>query len=417
MVWFSVLHSILFVPLSEKLTNFCKVIDFVQQNEYANPQELLLKKHRYPDIPIQEAALQIQARQKAKNKLPSWFSVPAICYPSLLSLEQCSSESTALFKAQLLSGNTLMDLTGGMGVDTAAFSQRFENVFYIEQNPELCEVTRYNFEQLGITNVQYIATTSEIWLSNLTQQVDWIYLDPARRDNVGGKLVRLQECEPDIVGLKDVLFNKSSHILLKASPMLDIDLAIRELKHIVKVYIVAVENEVKELLFHLEKTTEKEPEIEAINLSKHGKVISSFQFYRGNEGYAQISFTLPQDYLYEPNSAVLKAGAFKSIASTFSLNKLHSNSHLYTSESLQTDFPGRIFKIMAVCKLDKKELQSFLPEGKANISVRNFPMSVEDIRKKTGIRDGGNIYLFATTDCQNRKIVLVCEKIDITIQE
>ncbi|MDJ1471486.1 class I SAM-dependent methyltransferase [Xanthocytophaga flava] len=416
MVWFSVLHITLPVPLSEKLTNFCKVIDFVQQHEFANPQELLLKKHRYPDIPVQEAALQIQARQKAKSKLPSWFAIPTICYPSLLSLEQCSSESTALFKARLLSGNTLMDLTGGMGVDTAAFSQQFEKVFYIEQNPELCEVTRYNFEQLGITNVQHISATSETWLSSFSQHVDWIYIDPARRNEAGGKVVRLQDCVPDILGLKDILFSKASHLLLKASPMLDIDVATNELKNVVKVYVVAVENEVKELLFHLMEAFNGEPEIETVNLNKSGGTISSFQFYRSLEGNSEVSFTLPQTYLYEPNVAVLKAGAFRSVASSFSINKLHSNSHLYTSESLQTDFPGRIFKIVAISKLDKKELQSFLPEGKANISVRNFPMSVEDIRKKTGIRDGGNIYLFATTDCQNRKIVLVCEKID-TIQE
>ncbi|MDJ1504857.1 THUMP-like domain-containing protein [Xanthocytophaga agilis] len=412
MVWFSVLDIILPVPLSEKLTNFSKVIDFVQQHEYANPQDLLLKKHRYPDIPVQEAALQIQARQKAKNKLPSWFSIPTICYPSLLSLEQCSSESTALFKAQLLSGHILVDLTGGMGVDTAAFSKQFAQVFYIEQNPELCEVTQYNFEQLGITNVQHISATSETWLSSFSQHVDWIYIDPARRNDAGGKVVRLQDCVPDILGLKDILFGKASHLLLKASPMLDIDLAINELKNVVKVYVVAVENEVKELLFHLVKAFNGEPEIETVNLNKSGSTVSLFQFYRSHEGNSEVSFTLPQTYLYEPNAAVLKAGAFRCIASTFSLNKLHSNSHLYTSESLHTDFPGRIFKIMAVCKLDKKELQSFLPDGKANISVRNFPMSVEDIRKKTGIRDGGEQYLFATTDCQNRKIILVCQKIE-----
>ncbi len=397
--------------MTERLIHFSQIIDFVQQHAQANVQQLILNQHKYPDIPIREAALQIQARQKAQTKLPSWFANPNICYPSLLSMEQCSSEITAQFKANLVSGHTLIDLTGGMGVDVAAFSRQVRDVIYIEQNPELQEITQYNLTQLGIANVTFVNARSENWIRAFAGKVDWIYLDPARRNDTGGKVVRLQDCEPEVFALQNILFQKAENILLKASPMLDIDLALRELTQVVAVYVLAVENEVKELLFHLSASANGEPEIVSVNLPKPPLPAQEFRFSRSQEAVATVDFALPQSFIYEPNAALLKAGAFRSIAQKLGLAKLHVNSHLYTSQTLRENFPGRTFKLLATCKLDKKELAQHLPEGKANIAVRNFPMSVAEIRKKTGLQDGGDKYLFATTDYQNRKVILICEKV------
>jgi 16S rRNA G966 N2-methylase RsmD len=396
--------------LTERLIHFPQIIAFVQQHAHADVQQLLLNQHKYPNIPVREAALQIQARQKAQHKLPSWFAQTMVCYPSLLSMEQCSSETTAQFKASLTQGHTLIDLTGGMGVDTSAFSHRFTEVVYIEQNTELQEITQYNLAQLGITNVSFVNARSEEWLHSFSSKADWIYLDPARRNDTGGKVVRLQDCEPQILTLQNLLFQKADNILLKASPMLDIDLALRELKQVATVYVLAVENEVKELLFHLTPSATGEPEIVSVNLPKPPLAAQEFRFQKSEEAAASVTFSGPLAYLYESNAAILKAGAFRSVAARLGLFKLHPNSHLYTSATPVENFPGRNFKLLAVCKLDKKELSRYLPEGKASIAVRNFPMTVADIRKKTGLHDGGDKYLFATTDWQNRKVVLVCVK-------
>ncbi len=396
--------------MTKRLIHFPQIIEFVQQNAHADVQQLLLNQHKYPHISVREAALQLQARQKAQTKLPSWFANQVICYPSLLSLEQCSSEITARFKADLVHGHTLIDLTGGMGVDAAAFSSRFAEVIYIEQNAELQKITAYNFEQLGIANVRFVAARSDEWITTYPDKADWIYLDPARRNEIGGKVVRLQDCEPEVLALQNILFQKAENILLKASPMLDINLAIRQLSNVVTVYVLAVENEVKELLFHLSPLAVDEPEIVSVNLPKPPLSQQEFRFYKSQETTANVSFSEPLPFLYEPNAAILKAGAFRSVAASFGLFKLHPNSHLYTSETRNENFPGRTFNVLAISKLDKKDLLKHLPDGKANIAVRNFPMTVADIRKKTGIQDGGDRYLFATTDYQNRKMVLICEK-------
>jgi len=396
------------VDLSDRLTVFFELRDFLAQHQHTDVQAMLLKYSSHPFI--REAALQIQARQKAQTKLPSWAANPAICYPSLLSLEQCSSEITARFKASLTEGEILIDLTGGMGVDTAAFCQRFNQVIYIEQNPELKDITQHNLRQSGIANVDFVAARSEEWLHDYPGKANWIYLDPARRDQAGGKVVRLEDCEPAVLSLKSLLFTKAGHILLKASPMLDINLAISDLQHVEKVYIIAVENEVKELIFHLTPTSRTDPEIVSVNLVKPPLPDQAFRFHRSQENSTSVEFSLPRQFLYEPNAAVLKAGAFRSVAAAFEVFKLHPNSHLYTSEILKTDFPGRIFTVKAIHKLDKKELRKHLPDGKANIAIRNFPMTVAQIRQQTGIREGGNVYLFATTDQTNRKIVVICER-------
>ena len=401
---------------------------FIKSHQNDEITTLLLQAKKYPNLNIPDLVLQIKARQKVKSKLPEWFENEEIIFPKMLSVEQSSSEITAKFKANLVSGETLIDLTGGMGVDIAYMSKSFENTLYFEQNTDLLEVTRYNFEQLGIKNVAFVEGNSveklselgfvglknlrieeEEKLSKFGQKNTWIYLDPHRRDDTGSKVVRLQDCEPNVLAIKDLLFEHSDNILLKASPMLDIDLAVLDLENVSQVYVVAVENEVKEVLFHLEKNKSDEVILNAINLTKNDSTILSFT--KSEEKNARIKLSSPKQYLYEPNAAIMKSGGFRYIAQHFDLQKIAPHSHLYTSEELVDNFQGRVFKIIAVCKLNKKEILKHLSENKANITIRNFPLTVQQIRDKMKLSDGGSEYLFATTDAQNQKIVIVCRKV------
>ena len=401
---------------------------FIKSHQNDEITTLLLQAKKYPNLNIPDLVLQIKARQKAKSKLPEWFENEEIIFPKMLSVEQSSSEITAKFKANLVSGEILVDLTGGMGVDIAYMSKSFENTFYFEQNTDLLEVTRYNFEQLGIKNVAFVEGNSveklselgfvglkdlrieeEEKLSEFRQKNTWIYLDPHRRDDTGSKVVRLQDCEPNILAIKDLLFEHTDNILLKASPMLDIDLAVLDLENVSQVYVVAVENEVKEVLFHLEKNKSDQVILNAVNLTKNDSTILSFT--KSKEKNASIKLSSPKQYLYEPNAAIMKSGGFRYIAQHFDLQKIAPHSHLYTSEELVDNFQGRVFKIIAVCKLNKKEILKHLSENKANITIRNFPLTVQQIRDKMKLSDGGSEYLFATTDAQNQKIVIVCRKV------
>lgn len=440
-----------------KLT--AEIKEFIKNHLQDDVTKLILQAKKYPEIPINFVALQIQARQKLKQKLPEWTDNENITYISTLSTEQSSSEITAKFKAKLVSGNLLIDLTGGMGVDISYMSESFEKAIYLEQNEDLKTTTEQNFEVLGLNKIQCFnlnsveflrsfgegdsfleetdfnlilnpsPTEKDLILSefspsqqekgsgdevnniSLIPQKTIIYLDPARRNEQGGKVVLLQDCEPNILEIKDLLFQKADRILLKTSPMLDIDLAVNSLQSVSKVWVVAVDNEVKELLFLIEKNHKQEPELLAVNLSSKLKESPIFSFKKSEETNVEIEYSLPKKYLYEPNAALMKVGAFKSIALKYSLKKIHPNSHLYTSELLVNDFAGRVFEIKSIESLDKKKLLHFLPEKKANISVRNFPLSVRQIREKIGVQDGGSVYLIATTNSENQKIVLVCGKV------
>ncbi len=400
---------------------------FIRTHKNDEVTTILLQAKKYPNLDIPALVLQIKARQKAKIKLPEWFENEEIIFPKILSVEQSSSEVTAKFKANLVSGETLIDLTGGMGVDIAYMSKHFKKALYFEQNANLLNVTKYNFEQLGIENVKFLEGDSIFYLKNNILNSSWIYLDPHRRDDTGSKVVKLQDCEPNILAIRDLLFEYTDNILLKASPMLDIDMAILDLGNVSQVYVVAVENEVKEVLFLLSKlrsddsqtaqtvssdyhmTTTKEVILNAVNLTKHK--ITTLSFTKSEEKNASIKLSSPKQYLYEPNAAIMKAGGFRFVAQHSDLQKIAPHSHLYTSEELVENFQGRTFKIIAVCKLDKKEISKHLSENKANITIRNFPLTVQQIRDKLKLSDGGNEYLFATTDAQNQKIVIVCRKI------
>lgn len=386
-----------------------EVQQFIQQHQAADASQLALRANQYPGLPVAEIARQIQARQKAQTKLPSWYATERILFPPALSLEQSSSEQTARYKASLVAGDTLVDLTGGFGVDAFAFASRFEHVIHVERHAELSALAAHNFRELGLTNITCLHEEAGEFLKQMSEKVDCLYLDPARRDKANGKVYRLTDCDPDVLKWLPVLLEKANQVLLKTSPMLDIGLAIGQLKQVRAVTVLAVDNECKEVLYQLSAGPPREPILKAVNLLKGARVVE-FSFTRPEEQEAEVTFSEPLTYLYEPNAALLKAGAFKVVAKRFGLYKLHQHTHLYTSQTLRLDFPGRVFQCLSVHKLDKKTLMDHLPEGKAHLTVRNFPASVADIRRQTGIREGGDYYLFATTDLHNRKIVIITKK-------
>jgi 16S rRNA G966 N2-methylase RsmD len=383
----------------------------MQEHEQEDPGELMLRAARYPDIPMREVSAQIQARKKARKKLPGWYHLGKIIFPLALSVEQASSEQTARFKADLLNGQHLVDLTGGMGVDTFYLGQSFAQIDYVEQQKKLVTLATHNFRQLGASNIALHQSDALSFLNTMTRKVDCVYLDPARRNEQGRKVFQLQDCSPDVVALQSQLLAKAHQVLIKTAPLLDIQSAVLALDHVSRIWVVSVKNECKEVLYLLESMHKKEPLISTVNLLDSGA--QHFNFTRTEEAVAKAKYSEPLSYLYEPNASVLKAGAFHKIAVSYDLAKLHANSHLYTSEHVRPDFPGRIFKLLAQAKYNRKALKSVVPDGKANICVRNFPESVHQIRKKTGINDGGEVYIFATTCIPQQRSMLICERITV----
>ena len=383
---------------------------YVTQNAFGDAARLMLEAGRHPDLPVALLVQHIQARQKARDKLPTWYRHPEIRYPANLSVEQSSSEKTAAYKASLVRGNTLADLTGGLGVDSFFFARQFQQVYYVERQAELAQVAEHNAQVLGAANINFYQGEAAAFLATIPDQVDVIYLDPARRSQANRKVHLLEDCEPDILQLLPLLLSKSRQVFLKTSPMLDIHLAMQQLRHVQEVHVVAVENECKEVLYLLGEEAPAFPPVNAINFV--GESQQTFSFNQQTEDQATVIFGAPRHFVYEPNAAILKSGGFKSLAQQFALTKLHRNSHLYTSETLVEGFPGRVFRRLATCRYQKKDLLAHVPDKKANITVRNFPDSVAQIRLKTGFKEGGNKYLLATTDLDQKPIVLVCEKAD-----
>lgn len=382
---------------------------FLADHALADPVKLALQAARYPELPTRELVQQLAARQRVGKKLPSWVGNPDVVFPPTLSLEQASSERTARFKARLVSGQTLADLTGGLGVDAWAFAETVSTVFYVERDADLARLAAHNLPMLGRKNVRTFSENAPDFLRN-HGPFDWIYLDPARRDEARNRVVRLEDCTPDVLTLRPLLLKKAPNVLLKAAPLLDLDGAIRQLKTVETVHVVAVENEVKELLFALSRRGAEEPEIRAVNLLKNGGE-NGFAFRRSEEAAAPVEFSQPGNFLYEPNAALLKAGAFRLLAARFGLRKLHPNSHLYTSDTRRPDFPGRIFSVKTTVKPDRKALHAVLPDGRANLAVRNFPASVAELRKKVSLADGGEDYVFATTLADGRHALVVANKV------
>ncbi|MBC8155272.1 MAG: SAM-dependent methyltransferase [Bacteroidetes bacterium] len=372
---------------------------------------LLLRTGNVPGIDLRKVAAQLTARQKAVHKLPGWYANREVVFPPALSVEQASSETAAHYKAGLVSGTTLIDATGGMGVDTQAFAKRMGRVEYVDQNPLLAELAAHNLPRLGVENVIVTVQNGVDFVQQYLGYVDWIYLDPARRDDNGGKIVPLAGYEPDITGVLPLLLTKTDRILLKTSPLIDIDQTMRQLGRVEAVHVVAVQHEVKEILFVISRSAIDPATVPiiAVDLTNHGDG-PAFGFTRAAEKAALVTLGEPQRYVCEPSAAVLKAGAFRLVATRFGLHKLAPHSHLYTAETRPVDFPGRVFEVQAIVRPDRSELRAVVPDLKANLTVRNFPQTVEQLRKKLGLREGGDVYILATTLQNGDKRLLVTRK-------
>ncbi|NCC98396.1 MAG: SAM-dependent methyltransferase [Bacteroidia bacterium] len=349
-------------------------------------------------------AEQLEGKAIATIKIPSWAVIDNIKYPKRLSMEQCSSEYTAKYKANIVHGYSFTDLTGGLGVDFAFMSQSFKKATYNEYNTDLFNIATHNFKVLQLNNVQTVNYDAMEYLNSIQKQ-DCIYIDPARRSKSGGKMVLLEDCEPDLTKIKDKLLSKCDTLIVKLSPMLDMDAALKNLPETSDIHVISIKNECKELVFVLQKNNEQASvQIHCVNIPGE----SCFKFKKDEEQNAQSLFSMPLKYLYEPNSSILKAGAFKMVGIIQNAYKLHVNSHLYTSEKLIDSFPGRCFKILEICSAHKNKLKHI---QKANLAIRNFPSSVGELQKKIGIKDGGELYLFATTTLDGSKNILVCKKV------
>ncbi len=433
---------------------------FIKSHLNDDVNKLALSK--FPDgVDKQFVIRQIQARQILKKKLPSWSENDNIFFPKRLSLEQCSSELTAKYKRILSQQDnestrqrvvksqryrdvetqdsicenpcqsvgekrTLIDLTGGMGVDTSFLADNFEETIYVESQEELCELAEHNFKVLG-KNIKVVNAKAEEFLLQC-DKVDCIYIDPARRDEHGRKMVSLHDCSPDVAQLQDLLFEKSDTILIKLSPMLDIDIIKKELKNIKEIHVVAVKNECKEVLVLCQRTTDDGRR----NLSEYARPCVSTRVVDLREDW-NLSFTEDEErdaiptfadeigkYLYEPGVACMKAACFRLLSEKYNVKKLDRNSHLYTSDELVSDFPGRIFEVINVVPFNKKaksaiqipsRSQSPFPAPlKVSIAVRNFPLSAEELRKHLGFKDGDDHYIFGTTMKGEKKILVLGSK-------
>lgn len=397
-----------------------ELIEFVNEHKHDDIQRLLLSSFKYPGIDIKLAARLITAKKKIGKKVPSWEEVDGLYFPGNLSIEQASSEITAEYKKRFAGGGVVFDLTGGLGVDSFFLSQNAKHLFYFERNKEVCEAAQNNFSYLNINNITIL--NKEISKENISEltfsPADLIYLDPARRDNNQNRVYAITDYQPNILDLKDDLFKLSNNILVKVSPMVDISATIEQISEISEVHVLSVNNECKELLFLLSKEYDNAQsgrnavKIFTVNFSKWNKIESfNFDFDQESKIISQFSNDELLTYLYEPNSSILKAGAFKSLGEFLGIKKLHTHTHLYTSSFIINDFPGRTFVIKTQFDF-KKEFVKSLRETypKANISTRNFPLTPDELRKLLKIKDGGDIYIFGCTLFSGTKKILVCSK-------
>lgn len=383
-----------------------EIIEFINRQLNSTAADLMLQASKYPNWNMKAIAQQLVGKQIAKNKLPSWFSNDNVLYPVRLSMEQCSSEITARYKANILQNGKGIDLTGGFGVDTNLFAQHNESVIYCERNEELALIAKNNFNAFNQTNC-IVEVGDAICNFKKQSKLDWIFVDPARRKNTQ-RVYRLEDCEPNVITLQQLFFEKANLVLIKAAPLLDIKQTLYDLSSVKEVHIISVNNDCKEVLYLLEKNYSQEPEIICVNLKNDIK--EEFHFNYIQESNAENEFSLPLEFLYEPNASIMKSGAFKIIAVKYNLKKLHKNSHLYTSINLVPKFPGRSFKIKSVITPDKKSLNKQV-NGKANLACRNFPQKIDVLKKKLKLKDGGSDYVFATTLLDDKAKMILCKKL------
>ena len=372
-------------------------IDFIREHAEADVHQLALQGTKNPEVNLTFALEQIAGRQKAKTKLPTWAATDGIIYPPHLSMEQCSSEQTARYKANIAGKGALMvDLTAGYGVDMAFVSPNYRRAIHVEQQASLCAISSENFKLLGLNHIEVVCADGVDYLHQL-DHADLIFLDPARRDDHGARTYGIADCTPNVLELRDELLQKADRVMLKLSPMLDWRKAVEDLGNVNEVHIVSVDNECKELLLILSKE-EKPLKLFCVN---------NDQVFEGDQG----------DWLNERSIAEIrvpmKAGCFALLEQRFKVAQVDKNSHLFVSDSDISDFPGRRFLIEKTTSMNKRELKAALAGiDKANITVRNFPMSVAELRKRLKLKEGGDLYLFATTIAGHQHQLFLCRKIE-----
>ena len=416
---------------------------YIAEHSEDDVSHLALHPSKDPHVDMAVALQQIAGRQKAKEKLPEWYATEGILYPKKVSMEQCSSSQTAEYKASLVKGDSFADFSGGFGVDTAAFAKKFTKGYYVEPQEELCEIFQHNCKVLDISNVEIINGTLEDNLAAVTQ-VDMIYLDPSRRDTHGRRVVSLTDCTPNLLEWKTALLERCNILMVKMSPMIDIFQTLRDLPETYAVHVVAVEGECKEVVFLLK--TENETvngtrrdapwHVSTTGMNEH-KISTTGTIERDiprtnptiiaidiNKTTTRVETTLQTErttppriatelgtYLYEPNTAVMKAGIFNALSQQFQISKLAKNTNLFTADELHEDFPGRVFRIEAVHEFHPRKTAKALSHlASASIAVRNFPLSAEELRKTLKIKDGNACYLFGCTLWDGKKIILQTQK-------
>lgn len=388
---------------------------FVETHRHADVSQLALRGCNDPEVDLPLALRQIEGRQRAEAKGLAYAAVDGILYPPHLNMEQCSSGLTACYKAEVaarIAGTDtqrFVDLTGGFGVDFCELAKHFDEAVYVERNATLCDLARHNFPLMHLNNAKVVNAEASHFIESMKGEASLLFLDPARRDANGARTFAIGDCQPNVLGMLDRLLHKGRHVMLKLSPMLDIKRTVDDLgaAHVKEVHVVSAFNECKELLVVL------------------GKDSSQTQVYCHDEGSATLTFSLQErtlplisadsiedfSYLYEPNAAIMKAGAFGPLSQRWKVTPVSSNSHLFLSKEPIKDFPGRTFSISAVSSMGKRELRQALGSIKqANVSVRNFPMQAEKLRQKLKLKDGGDNYIFATTLANGRHTLIICKK-------
>lgn len=388
---------------------------FIRNNLTADVRTLALGSH--PDeVDMQYALTQISGWQAARLKVPLWAATEGIVYPKHLSLEQCTSQYIAQYKASFIegllgSGFKMADITGGMGVDCFFISRSASQVYYNEMSDQLCDCARANFKALGRPDIEISCGTAEDYIASLTpDSLDLIYLDPARRGDAGRKLVSISDCQPDTVALQDDLLRISANVMVKLSPMLDITRALTELKHVSHAFIVGLEGECKEITLLLQRGFDAEPTITAVDIDQNGVPEPAVSSAKSTDAalplpIADTACLQPGTYISEPSAPYMKSALFRTIAASTGTALLHPDTHLYWSKQKPESFPGRTFQIRGIIPFDKRSL-SALVKTQANLSVRNFPESAPALQQRLKLRDGGPRYLIATTLSDSRRILL-----------
>lgn len=377
---------------------------FIAAHRKEDVRQLALSGAKAEGVDMTFALQQIAGWQTARKKLPTWAATEGLVYPPHLNMEQCSSEQTATYKRNILSVSkgAFVDLTGGFGVDFSWMSSAFERRIYVERNVDLCEVAQHNFSLLGL-EAEVVCADAEEYLRRM-EHADVVFLDPARRDQYGGRTYGIEDCTPNVIELLPLLKEKADYVVLKLSPMLDWRKAVADLKSVSEVHIVSVDNECKELVLVVKTLSSDTLRLFCVNNNDVWEVPAI--------GISPEQTKIEAVYLYEPNASIMKAGCFREVELAFDVQQLAANSHLFVSDQRIENFPGRQFAISATTSMNKQELKAHIGQmERANVAVRNFPLTAEQLRRKLKLKDGGDVYIFGTTLSNGAHQLYICRKI------